>query len=61
MPLLCLPALSVPFAVLYLIAGLTDMLDGAIARKTGTVSKVGAYCGRFCVYGCLPDEAVTHN
>ena len=42
LPLLCLPVLSDPFAVLYVIAGLTDMLDGAIARKTGTVSKVGA-------------------
>ena len=29
LPLLCLPALSVTFAVLYVIAGLTDMLDGA--------------------------------
>lgn len=42
LPLLCLPAFSVPFTVLYVITGLTDMLDGAIARKTGTVSKVGA-------------------
>ena len=42
LPLLCLPVLSDPSAVLYVIAGLTDMLDGAIARKTGTVSKVGA-------------------
>lgn len=42
LPLLCLPVLSDPFAVLYVIAGLSDMLDGAIARKTGTVSKVGA-------------------
>lgn len=42
LPLLCLPAFSVPFTVLHVITGLTDMLDGAIARKTGTVSKVGA-------------------
>ena len=42
LPLLCLPALSVPFAVLYVIAGLTDMLDGAIARKAGTANEAGA-------------------
>lgn len=39
--LLCLPVFTVPSAVLYGLAGLTDMLDGAIARRTDTVSEVG--------------------
>lgn len=40
--LLFCPAFSAPFYVLYLMAGLTDMVDGAVARKTGTVSTFGA-------------------
>ena len=36
--LLFCPAFSLSFYVLYLLAGLTDMVDGAVARKTGTVS-----------------------
>lgn len=40
--LLCFPAFSKPFYVLYLTAGLTDMADGWIARKTGTVSEWGS-------------------
>lgn len=40
--LLFCPALSTPFYILYLTAGLTDMLDGAVARKTGSVSEFGA-------------------
>lgn len=40
--LLCLPVFSVPFTILYVLAGLTDILDGTVARKTGTVSKFGA-------------------
>ena len=39
--LFCLP-LSPAFYVLYVIAGLTDMIDGAVARKTGTVSRFGS-------------------
>lgn len=35
-------ALSPAFYVLYIIAGVTDMVDGAIARKTNTVSKLGS-------------------
>ena len=35
-------ALSIPFYVLYLIAGFTDMIDGTVARKMGTVSDFGA-------------------
>jgi len=40
--LLFCPALSVPFYTLYLTAGFSDMLDGAVARRTGTASKLGA-------------------
>lgn len=40
--LIFLPALSLSFAVLYVFAGLTDMFDGWVARKTGTASEVGA-------------------
>lgn len=36
------PTLSVPFAVFYLLAGLTDMADGFAARITHTESAVGA-------------------
>ena len=40
--LLFCPALSPVFFVLYIVAGITDMIDGAAARKTGTVSAFGA-------------------
>ena len=40
--LLFCPAFSPIFYVLYLIAGLSDMVDGAVARKTGTVSEFGS-------------------
>lgn len=40
--LLFFPALSTKFYVLYIIAGLSDMPDGAVARKTGTVSEFGS-------------------
>ena len=39
--LLFCPALSAPFYTLYLIAGFTDMLDGAVARKTKTADEFG--------------------
>ena len=38
--LLC-PVFSPAFFVLYIAAGLSDMLDGFVARKTDTVSKLG--------------------
>ena len=41
-PLLFIPLSSSWFYIIYLFCGLTDMIDGAIARKTGTVSKFGA-------------------
>ncbi len=40
--LLVLPALSPAFLALYAIAGITDMIDGFIARRTNTESKIGA-------------------
>ena len=33
---------SLPFFLIYALAGLTDMLDGFVARKTGTESELGA-------------------
>lgn len=35
-------ALSSEFFILYVIAGFTDMVDGAVARKTNTVSEFGS-------------------
>ncbi len=40
--LLFCPALSPAFLALYLTAGISDMIDGAVARRTGTVSEFGA-------------------
>ena len=40
--LLYCPVFSDSFYVLYLFCGLTDMVDGTIARKTGAVSSFGA-------------------
>jgi len=42
LPLLFIPLSSALFYILYLFCGLTDMIDGTIARKTGAVSKFGA-------------------
>ena len=39
--LLCCPVFSPVFYILYLAAGITDMTDGTVARKTNTVSKFG--------------------
>ena len=40
--LLFITPFSPMFYVLYAVAGLTDMIDGAVARKTNTVSAFGA-------------------
>ena len=40
--ILFVPTLSPLFYVLYVTAGLTDMIDGTVARKTNTVSDFGA-------------------
>ena len=42
LPLLMVDAMTVPFWVLYLVAGVTDMLDGFLARRWGVESRFGA-------------------
>ena len=42
LPLICLSPSSGWFYVIYLFCGLTDMIDGTIARKKGAVSQLGA-------------------
>ena len=42
LPLLLVDAMTLPFWVLYLIAGLTDILDGFLARRWDTESEFGA-------------------
>ena len=42
LPLLFIPLSSALFYILYLFCGLTDMIDGTIARKTDAVSNFGA-------------------
>ncbi len=42
LPLLFIPLTSAWFYALYLLCGFTDMIDGTVARKMGTVSGVGA-------------------
>lgn len=40
--LLFFPEFSVPFYILYLTAGISDMVDGAVARRTNTATEFGA-------------------
>ena len=40
--LLFYPVFSPAFYVFYITAGISDMIDGAVARKRGTVSKFGS-------------------
>ena len=40
--LLFFPAFSVAFYITYLLCGLSDMVDGTIARKTNSSSKLGS-------------------
>ncbi len=40
--LLFCPAFSSTFFALYVAGGISDMIDGAVARKTGTVSEFGS-------------------
>ena len=37
-----LPTLSTPFIILHIFCGITDVLDGYVARKTNTVSSFGS-------------------
>ena len=40
--LLFFPAFSPAFYTLYIVAGVSDMIDGTVARKTGTASAFGS-------------------
>ena len=40
--MLCVPVFSPSFYSAYLICGLTDMVDGTVARRTNSVTKFGA-------------------
>ena len=40
--LLFFPVFSPVFYILYIAAGLSDMIDGTVARRTGTVSEFGS-------------------
>ena len=40
--ILFFPVFSPAFYALYIVAGISDMTDGAVARKTGTVSEFGS-------------------
>ena len=42
LPLLMVDAMTMPFWVLFVTAGMTDMLDGFLARRWGVESKFGA-------------------
>ena len=42
LPLLLIPLTSAWFYVLYLLCGLSDMIDGTVARKTNSASELGA-------------------
>jgi len=45
--LLFCPALSPTFYVLYIAAGVSDIIDGAVARRTDTVSEFGSKLDTF--------------
>ena len=56
--LLCFPAFSVEFYIIYILCGISDMIDGTIARKTNSNSEFGAknrYDSRPCVFYCVVD------
>ena len=50
LPLLLVDAMTVPFWVLYVTAGTTDMLDGFLARRWGVESKFGARLDSLAVF-----------
>ena len=57
--LLFCPVFSPAFYAFYIAAGLSDMLDGFVARKTDTVSKLGGKAGYdcgLCACGRMPDQ-----
>ena len=57
--LLLFPAFSPTFYTLYIAAGISDMIDGTVARKTGTVSALGSKLDTtaYFVFCLLPDKA----
>ena len=42
LPLLLIPLTSAWFCVIYLLCGLSDMIDGTVARRTNSASQFGA-------------------
>ena len=40
--LMCFPAFSVEFYIIYIICGFSDMIDGTVARKLGSAGEMGA-------------------
>ena len=42
LPLLLIPLTSAWFCVIYLLCGLSDMIDGTVARRTNSASEFGA-------------------
>lgn len=53
MALLLYPALSTSFYALYIATGITDMIDGTVARKTNTVSEFGSKLDTVADFACL--------
>ena len=53
--LLFFPALSPEFYALYLAAGITDMLDGTVARKTGKAGAEALY-----ISACSSEETIAY-
>ena len=45
--LIFLPILSVPFYIVYVLSGFSDVLDGFLARKLKCVSKLGDMLDRY--------------
>lgn len=63
--LLFCPVFSVPFYLLYLLCGSTDMIDGTIARKTNSVTLFGSKLDSaadliFLIAACIKLLPVVH-
>ena len=53
MVLLFFPVFSWAFYALYITAGVSNMVDGAIARKTGTISEFGSKLDTVADFGLV--------
>ena len=53
LPLLWIPLTSAWFCVLYLLCGLSDMIDGTVARKMGSASDFGARLDTVSDFVCM--------